>query len=144
MRSGASKGCEVNTEEGKKTLWRDQQGMALLITIMTVSLLVAVTIQFHKTTWQQFLVSNNYKVGTQLKAIADSGVNIALALLQYDGEKNQNDSFLDSWATLDKRSFEELFSSGTLAFEGRRPVGSVADKQSGPKEGANRKLVLTT
>jgi general secretion pathway protein K len=109
--SGESK---VKPEKQKKTLWRDQQGMALLITVMTVSLLVAVTLQYHKTTWQQFLVANHYKVGNQLAAIADSGVNIALTLLEHEGAEQQNDSLLDSWAVVDKETFEGLFPTGSL------------------------------
>jgi len=105
---------EVKREDEKTSIFRDQQGMALLVTIMTVSLLVAVTLQFHKTTWQQFLVANNYKVGIQLRAIAESGVNIVQALLQQDGEANQADSLLDSWATLDNESFAGLFPAGSL------------------------------
>ncbi len=105
---------EIKLKENKQTLLQDQRGMALLITVLTVSLLVAVTIQFHKTTWQQFLVSSHYKLRNQLKVVADSGVNIALALLESDGKENQTDSFLDSWATLDEEKFEGLFPSGTL------------------------------
>jgi general secretion pathway protein K len=132
--SGISK---VKPEEEKKALWRDQQGMALLVTIMTVSLLVAVTIQYHKTTWQQFLVSNNYSVENQLKAIADSGVNIGLALLESDGAENEADSFLDSWAALDNESFGGLFPFGTLQLKvvdlsGRLQVNSLV-----PKKGEN-------
>jgi len=103
--------------------------MALLITVMTISLLIAVTVQYNKTTWQQFLVANHYKTGTQLRAIADSGINIALAVLQQDGEQKKGaanqigsnpqdtariDSLLDSWAILDREKFAGLFSSGSL------------------------------
>ncbi len=134
---GAGPG-EMKTKE-RETLWRDQQGMALLITLLTISLLVAVTIQFHKTTWQQFLVSNNYKVGRQLETIADSGVNIALALLEYDGNKNQTDSFFDDWATLDRENFEGLFPSGTLYLKvvdlsGRLQINSLVQKTGGETE----------
>jgi general secretion pathway protein K len=136
-----SGGSEVKQEVKKKTLWRDEQGMALLITVLTVSLLVAVTLQFHKTTWQQFLASNNYKVGTQLAAIADSGVNIALALLQDDAKENQFDSLLDSWAALDQEQFEGLFSAGSLQLKvvdlsGRLQVNSlVSNKGENPGGG---------
>jgi general secretion pathway protein K len=140
-----SGGSEVKREEIKKTLWRDQQGMALLITVLTVSLLVAVTLQYHKATWQQFLTSNNYKVGNQLAAIADSGVNIALALLQYDGKENQFDSLLDSWAALDKEQFEGLFSAGSLQLKvvdlsGRLQINSLVlknEENSGGGDGNN-------
>lgn len=119
----------------KKTLLRNEQGMALLITVMTVSLLVAVTLQYHKATWQQFLVSHNYRVGNQLGAIADSGVNIALALLEHDGEENEYDSFFDSWATLDQESFTGLFPSGSLRLQivdlsGRLQINSLVRKNA--------------
>ncbi len=124
----------MNFLEKQKSLWRDQQGMALLVTIMTVSLLVAVTMQFHRTTWQQYLVANNYRVGTQLTVVADSGVNIALALLQNDGVENQVDSLLDSWATLDKDKFDDLFPAGSLQLKvvdlsGRLQVNSLVQKK---------------
>lgn len=120
---------------GKKTLLHDEQGMALLITVMTVSLLVAVTLQYHKTSWQQFLVSHNYRVGNQLGAIADSGVNIALALLEHDGEENEYDSLFDSWATVDQESFTELFPSGSLRLQvvdlsGRLQINSLVRKNA--------------
>jgi general secretion pathway protein K len=130
--------------EGKKNdLLQDQRGMALLITIMTVSLLAAVTIQYHKTTWQEFLVSSNYKTGIQLKSITDSGVNIALALLQQDGETNQSDSLLDSWAVVEKEGFDGLFSGGTLKLRvadltGRIPVNNlVRSKKTGQQGDGN-------
>ncbi len=65
--------------------------MALLITVMTVSLLLAVTLMFHRTSWQSYVVANNYKVNTQLKAIGESGINIGLALLLQDADKNDHD-----------------------------------------------------
>ncbi len=129
----------------KKSLLRDQRGMALLITIMTTSLLVAVTIQYHKSTWQEFLVSHNYKVGSQLKTIGDSGVNIALALLQQDEENNQYDSLLDSWATLDVEKFSGLFPNGSLLLKvtdlsGRLQVNSLVAKKKQGQPGDNQNI----
>ena len=138
-----------------KAFFRDEQGMALLVTIMTVSLLVAVTLQFNKTTWQQFVVANNYQVNTQLDAIADSGINIALALLQEDGTENDNDSLLESWATLDQEKFEKVFPSGSLQIKivdlsGRLQINSLVQKNAensdaadgGNTESAVRQLFL--
>ena len=144
MRNLFSGGSRIRQKD-KKTFLRDQQGMALLITVLTVSLLVAITIQYHKSTWQQFLVSNNYKVGLQLKTVADSGVNIALALLQYDGEENQSDSLLDSWATLDQEKFEDLFSSGSLHVKvvdmsGRLQVNSLVQKSEGNENNTQNEI----
>ena len=121
---------QVVQQRGVGTICRNQRGMALLITIMTVALLVAVTVEFHKTTWGKFLAANNFRVGAQLKTIADSGVNIAVAVLEKDGVENQFDSFLDSWAILTNQQFTELFPTGTLRLEvvdlsGRLPINSL-------------------
>jgi general secretion pathway protein K len=116
--------------------------MALLIAIMTVALLVAVTIEFHKTTWNKFLIANNFRVGTQLKTIADSGTNIAVAVLGEDGVENQYDSLLDRWATLGGREFTTLFPTGNLKVEvadlsGRLPINNliIEKKASGEQVG---------
>lgn len=100
-----------------RSILRDQQGMALLITVMTVSLLVAVTIMFHRKSWQSYLVADSYKTHTQLKAIGDSGVNLGLALLGQDLKKNRYDSLLDSWAVIDEEELGPLFSNGQLELE---------------------------
>lgn len=111
----------------------NERGMALLITIMTVSLLVAITVQFHKTTWQKYQVSSNYKTGGRLKVIADSGVNIGLALLEQDSTENSFDSLLDTWKALDQGDFSDLFVGGELQLTitdltGRLQVNSLVRK----------------
>ncbi len=120
---------------------RSEQGMALLITIMTVALLVAVTLQYHKTTWDKYLASRNYMSGTQLTAIAESGINIAMAVLQEDDR--EADSLHDGWAMLEKEPFRELFSTGTLKIKiedlsGRFPINNIAARAgSGGQGGVN-------
>lgn len=95
----------------------NERGMALLITVMTLSLLVAVTVQFQKNIWHKYLAANNYKVGEQLKSIAESGVNIALSLIEPDGEENIFDSLSSSWATLAEEPLTGLFVAGDLQVE---------------------------
>ena len=137
----AGRQLQVREKRGKGGLWRNQRGMALLITIMTVALLVAVTVEFHKTTWGKFLAANNFRVGAQLKTIASSGVNIAVAVLEKDGLENQFDSFLDSWSSLAAQQFTELFPTGTLRLEvvdlsGRLPINNlVVEKVDGKQIG---------
>jgi general secretion pathway protein K len=111
----------------------NERGMALLITIMTVSLLVAITVQFHKTTWQKYQVSSNYKTGARLKVIADSGINIGLALLEQDSTENSFDSLLDTWKAVDQGDFSDLFAGGELQLTitdltGRLQVNSLVRK----------------
>lgn len=93
---------------------RDERGMALLITIMTLSLLTAITIQYHKTTWHKFVVSDNFKRVTQLKSISESGINIALASLANDLDENDSDSLIDPWSKLGQENFDILFPAGGL------------------------------
>ncbi len=102
---------------GQKSILKDQRGMALLITVMTVSLLVAVTIMFHRKSWQSYLVANNYKTNIQLRSIGESGINVGLALLLQDAGKNNYDSLLDSWATPEKDALTALFGDGQLELE---------------------------
>ncbi len=92
----------------------NQSGMALLITVMTLSLLVAVTVQFHKNVWHKYRVAHNYKVGEQLKIIADSGVNIALSLIEAEGKENKSDSLISGWASLEEEPLNGLFIAGNL------------------------------
>jgi general secretion pathway protein K len=100
-----------------KTILSDQQGMALLITVMTVSLLIAVTVMFHKKSWHSYLVANNFKIDTQLKAMGESGINIGLAFLQQDLNKNSYDSLFDDWAALTKDDLGAFFGTGHLELE---------------------------
>ena len=139
------RGMKNDPAGAKKTLWRDQRGMALLITIMTVSLLVVVTMQYHKTTWQKLLVSSNYSVGSQLKVITDSGINIGLALLQHDATENQSDSLFDSWATVGNERFSGLFPKGRLGLDivdlsGRLQVNSLIQEEEKSEEEENNNL----
>ena len=130
----------------RKSILMDQSGMALLITVMTVSLLVAVTVMFHRKSWQSYLVASNYKTNTQLKVIGESGINIGLALLLRDAGENNYDSFLDGWATPEKDGLNGLFVDGQLELEivdlsGRLQINRLVQtvplnpKDENPKEG---------
>lgn len=118
----------------------DERGMALLITIMTLSLLVAVTIQFHKVTWHKLVVSDNFKRGVQLKSITESGINIALASLQNDLDNNRSDSLIDSWSLVEQENFDILFPAGGLQLKiidlsGRLQINSIVEnKNTGAEE----------
>ena len=127
-------------EEGNTMSWRNERGMALLITVMTLSLLFAVTVQYQRSTWHKFTVSHNHKVGIQLKAIAASGVEIARALLESDGKTGNFDTEMDLWANIDNEDFADLFPNGRLALtisdlSGRLQVNSLV--QTGKSGTAN-------
>ena len=97
-----------------KNILKNQDGMALLITIMTMSVLIAITVMFHKRSWHSFVVANNYKVTTQLRAIGESGIHIGQEILRQEGKKQEFDTLQDDWSTLEEGNFSSLFQSGKL------------------------------
>lgn len=128
-----------NAPGRRPNIGRDERGMALLITIMTLSLLTAVTIGYHRTTWHKFIVSDNFKRGVQLKAISESGVNIALALLANDLDENASDSMVDPWAQLDTENFDLLFPAGGLELKvidlsGRLQINNIVEQENTDSE----------
>ena len=92
----------------------DDRGMALLITIMIISLLIVVTLEFGKSMRQHHMAAANLKGSEQLGAIGRSGISIATALLEQDGKDASFDSFLDDWAILEQTDLSGLFDQGRL------------------------------
>ncbi|BHH86021.1 type II secretion system minor pseudopilin GspK [Desulforhopalus sp. 52FAK] len=134
--------CIKRLSAGGFTTRGDERGMALLITIMTLSLLAAVTIQYHKVTWHKLIVSDNYKRGLQLKSITESGINIALATLQSDLGENISDSLLDPWAQLEEENFDALFPAGELRLtiadlSGKLQVNSLVETENSGTKAEN-------
>lgn len=128
---------------------RNQRGMALLITVMTVALLVAVTVQFRKSTWNKYFASHSYQKGVQLTAIADSGINIALAVLQYDAGENEFDSFLEDWALLETETFSGFFPNGQLRIRihdlsGRLAINNLVGKSGEGQQGVDAAIEKET
>ena len=116
------------------TPWRNQRGMALLITLMVLSLLVVVTLGYHKTTWRNYVASHNHKTAIQLRMIAGSAVQLGVALLQYDGSVNTIASFFSPWASINDEDFQDLFPTGTLGLQiidlsGRLQINSLVRKK---------------
>ncbi len=125
--------------------FRNQRGMAILITVMILSLLVVITLGYHKTTWHKYVASHNHKVNSQLKMIAGSAMQLGLAFLKYDGTSNTIDSFLDPWAAIKDEDFHDFFPTGSLHLEiidlaGRLQINSLVRKKSGEgKQGISAK-----
>ncbi len=123
----------------------DDRGMALLITIMIISLLIVVTFEFGKTMRQNHLASANLKNGEQLGAIARSGINLGATLLEKDGKNSAFDSFLEDWAGVEQADLSGLFSQGHLQLKvadlsGRLQINSLV--KSG-KVGTGAREILT-
>ena len=63
---------------------RDNKGMALIMTILIISLIVALTLQFNTSMRSNLQAAVNLRDGIKLGCIARSGVNGALAVLHED------------------------------------------------------------
>ncbi|WPD21526.1 MAG: type II secretion system minor pseudopilin GspK [Candidatus Electrothrix scaldis] len=90
-------------------------GMALILTLMAVSFLVAVTVRLSTSVNRQMISAANQSTTVRLDAMLLSGLHIARAALLADQqqEDNTSDTPLDTWGTLDSALLSELF-PGTL------------------------------
>jgi general secretion pathway protein K len=86
---------------------RNSRGMALVLTILIISLIVALTLQFNTSMRSDLHAAVNLRDGIRLGYIAKSGFNYARAVLRVDDESV--DSLHDAWAdskSLSKNSAE--------------------------------------
>ena len=94
---------------------RDTGGFALLLTIMVISILVAVTLEFNVSMRNELVAAVNAHDGITLKATARSGVDLAMAVLHEQAATGGADSLRDDWA--DQLLLSSLLSS--LSVDGR-------------------------
>lgn len=93
---------------------RDRKGMALILTLLAVSFMVAVTVQLGSSVSWQMQAAANQGGAAQLDGILLSGLRLAQASLLADQQENEHDSAFDSWGTLNP---EQLFSDGSLTVQ---------------------------
>ena len=96
-------------------LIRDRSGMALVLTLLAVSFLVAVTVRLSTSVSQQMQAAANQSTAVRLDAMLLSGLNLARAALLADQRDNEDtsDSQFDRWGTLNSALLSGLF-AGTL------------------------------
>ena len=99
-----------------RALLKDNRGFALILTILVISLIVMLTLQFNVSMRTDLTSSVNFKNGVLLNAIARSGFNCAMGLLAEDGATNEFDSLNEMWAWA-VEGFSEI--SGSMFEEGR-------------------------
>jgi len=115
----------------------DNRGMALLITIVTIVLLVAVTLQFNRKTWAGYRASYAVQVGGKLEAMVSSGLNLAVAALRPEVDDNDFDSLLDPWAVLaDDEALASMFPEGSLELQVIDLAGRLAINNLGQSVGS--------
>lgn len=75
---------------------RNSKGMALILTILVISLIVALTVEFNRFMRSDLHAASNLRDGIKLGYVAKSGFNYVLAVLRVDDESV--DSLHDVWA----------------------------------------------
>ena len=80
------------------SILKDNRGFALILTILIVSMVVVLTLQFNDSMWSDLHSSSNLRDGIRLRFIARSGVNCALAVLSEDASSSGSDSLQETWA----------------------------------------------
>ena len=101
---------------------KDNKGIALILTILIISLIVTLTLQFNTSMRSNLHAAMNLRDGIKLACIARSGFDGALAVLHEDILSGNVDSLHETWAHLVSLSEN----SGSLFDEGRFVV-EIAD-----------------
>lgn len=121
--------------------------MALLIALTVISLIVSLTIQFNKNMRQNLLSSGIQSNRGKLEVMANSGVNLAMAVLLKDAKDNEHDSLQDSWALLADEDLSKLFDGGLLTIKifdnsGKFQINSLVHSKNEQPEGRSPQQVI--
>jgi general secretion pathway protein K len=111
----------------------NQSGMALVLTLLTISFLVAITMQLMITIDRQLSVSAAQREQVRLDGMVLAGLNLARAALAADQRENTHESPHDLWATLHPDRLKALSGEVVLKVEvselgGRLQVNALADE----------------
>ena len=93
----------------------NQSGLALVLTLLFVSLLVAMTVQLMATIDRQSFGAAAQREQVRLDAMVLGGLHLARAALVADQLENTFDSPHDSWAGLDPEKLQAL--SGDISLQ---------------------------
>lgn len=123
-------------------LLKDNGGFALILTILVVSLIVVLTLQFNFFIRSDLCSATNLRDGISLACIARSGFNFALALLTEDASDNSFDSLNEPWAyskALSPHS-ASMFNEGQFQLEiidlsGKIQINRLVDEKGDFNEG---------
>jgi general secretion pathway protein K len=119
-----------------KRLYRDCRGFALLLTVLIITLIVTLTLQFNTSMRSEFYAAANMRDNTRLSSIAKSGFHYALAVLFEDASETAFDSLREAWAdpvTLSANSdamFEEgRFEVQIMDHSGRIQINNLVQRE---------------
>ena len=93
---------------------KNERGMALLMTILIISLIMIVTLRFNMTMRSSLSNASNLQNNVTLDYMARSVFNASRAILSVDAEDNGYDTLHEDWANLSAVSmyFSYFFNRG--------------------------------
>ena len=111
----------------------NQSGIALVLTLLTLSFLVALTVQLVITVNRQISIATTQREQIRLDNMVLAGLSLARAALLADQKENTFDSLQDSWGVLDQEKLKGLAGDIDLRvtvadLSGRLQVNALADK----------------
>lgn len=126
-----------------RSILDNQSGLALVMTLLIISFLVAMTLQLMMTADRQVSVAATQREQVRLDGMVLGGLNLVLAALQADQQANNFDSLQDLWATFDAEKLGEITDDVQLLIRvddlsGRLQVNALANDP----DGALRKIWL--
>lgn len=86
----------INPGQRRIKIARDKKGMALIVALLVMSIMVAVTLEFHRNMQAGVISAANASVGIKAMYAAKSGVAFGQALLM--GDEPEVDTLQDDWA----------------------------------------------
>jgi len=96
---------------------RDCSGMALVLTVLAVSFLVAVTVQLGSSVNWQMQVAANQGTVVRLDALLLSGLQLARTALWADQQNNDFDCRFDEWGEFDPEVPAGIFPDGNVEIQ---------------------------
>lgn len=91
----------------------DQRGMALLLTLLVISILFGLTVYFGIAMRNGYEAAANLRDTVRLEAAARSAFNYARAVLAEDADRDSTDSLQDEWAVPEDLSAKATELAGT-------------------------------
>jgi general secretion pathway protein K len=129
-----------------KTIFTNNRGVALIITILMMAIIVVLTLQFNSSMRHELYGAVSSRDNILLGYIAKSGYNLAMTLLKEDDPAS--DSYQDDWALLEEGSAlsEGLFDGGRFQVKitdlsGRVQINSLV-KQDGTYDEDQKGILL--
>ena len=85
-----------------KAMWKNNRGVALIVTLSVIAVLVVTTLELNRKARSSAYVAGVFKERVQLRQMAMSGAQAAMALLVKDKEDSDIDSIQEDWADPEK------------------------------------------